>query len=690
VKTYRILLAAFFILIALASCNVTVTGFLVPSQVWAGQVFEIQIHGDGNSSGSGSGSAGAVLQLPNGFVVEAADAHHGTGPGLLNRPIRNGGTRNDANLLATMTAEPGHHLVSFHWFDYPQWPPAVALRVYVRAPQASFGTFTLKVVAAGRDGNGNGPFQVTSPAGVSSFASLTGAQWAQTCTVVSAPTAPFLIEAAGLIGTGTVGGVGSGVAFGDINGDGYDDVVFPTWQGAQVGATIWQSNPGSAWIQQSFQASGHSLSTVFADFDADGNLDSVDDSGAVRFGDGGSNWLTVQTLPVSGVGVVTTGDVDGDGLADIAYASNSSPTALVYRNLGNRTFVSWSGNLPSGSGPAGVDRSRVALRDVTRDGLCDLLTLYSAQGTSGLQVWAGDGQGNWTALPMLVGVTAFATGDFDGDGLVDIVASVPNALALLRFVNGAFSTTNLPLPAGTPPTAKDLLLVDYDRDGFEDVAFAGVGSFGAVSPPPAASRVLLLPNQGGAALGPILQLMSTVPGMNVGYGCHGLATGDIDGDGWPDLAAVMPGEQPRVWRNAGGGSVPFGNACSAINHQAPLHDTVGQPQLGSANFAFRLRNAAPQSFVLQWVGFSRRVHAGGAVLPLDLTPFGAPGCAIFASNEWLMFTLADSAGAALLPMQIPNLPALHLVTLYGQGAVLAPGANALGVLFANAVAVRLP
>lgn len=118
--------------------------------------------------------------------------------------------------------------------------------------------------------------------------------------------------------------------------------------------------------------------------------------------------------------------------------------------------------------------------------------------------------------------------------------------------------------------------------------------------------------------------------------------------------------------------------------------TVGALQAGSTTFGWQLQNATPAGLAVLWVGFSNRFAGGQALLPFDLGPLGAPGCRIFAADDAVHFRLADANGAATLPMGIPNDPSLRLLPLFGQGATLAAGANALGLLVGNAVVARIP
>jgi len=50
----------------------------------------------------------------------------------------------------------------------------------------------------------------------------------------------------------------------------------------------------------------------------------------------------------------------------------------------------------------------------------------------------------------------------------------------------------------------------------------------------------------------------------------------------------------------------------------------------------------------------------------------------------------DAQGRAQLPMPIPNDPVLQRLTVFAQGAALAPGANGLGWLFGNGLVAKIP
>jgi hypothetical protein len=82
------------------------------------------------------------------------------------------------------------------------------------------------------------------------------------------------------------------------------------------------------------------------------------------------------------------------------------------------------------------------------------------------------------------------------------------------------------------------------------------------------------------------------------------------------------------------------------------------------------------------IGFSA-TRASSIPLPLDLGPFGMPGCKLRTSPDTLFGPLVTGIQ---LPLPIPNLPGLVGFTLFSQGAVLdvgSPPANPVGLVFTD-------
>lgn len=120
---------------------------------------------------------------------------------------------------------------------------------------------------------------------------------------------------------------------------------------------------------------------------------------------------------------------------------------------------------------------------------------------------------------------AIATADLNGDKVPDVAVanSADGTVSVLVGVGGGRLRTasDSPINAGQEPS--DVEAADFDRDGDVDLAFANHET----------SRVTMLLNDGRARF-------TAAPGSPFETGAHphihGLATGDFDGDDWPDIA----------------------------------------------------------------------------------------------------------------------------------------------------------
>ena len=79
---------------------------------------------------------------------------------------------------------------------------------------------------------------------------------------------------------------------------------------------------------------------------------------------------------------------------------------------------------------------------------------------------------------------------------------------------------------------------------------------------------------------------------------------------------------------------------------------------------------------------------GSLMLPLDLAPLGAPGCRVFASQEFVQ-PLVIRSGAATVRVPVPGNPWLLGRSLYVQALAAKPQANALGVVTSNGGRLRI-
>lgn len=95
----------------------------------------------------------------------------------------------------------------------------------------------------------------------------------------------------------------------------------------------------------------------------------------------------------------------------------------------------------------------------------------------------------------------------------------------------------------------------------------------------------------------------------------------------------------------------------------------------------------PQSAGFIVVGWSH-LQAGAYQLPLDLTPYGMPGCHARVATD-LIVPVTGQNQAATLVMPVPQNHALLGITLYQQGFALDPTANAAGLTAGNAVRITV-
>jgi len=176
----------------------------------------------------------------------------------------------------------------------------------------------------------------------------------------------------------------------------------------------------------------------------------------------------------------------------------------------------------------------IALLDLDNDGNLDLAAVNPAKQTLSI-TWGGP-DGKFTRLtswPVGEAVAGLAHGDLDGDGTLDLASALPdsNAAAVL-YGNGEREFTLRRHATGDTP--HNILALDLDG-GLPELVTANLGD-GSLS---------------------VLRRGVADPPTIVGPGPHGLAAGDLDGDGSIDLAVTLrEADAVQVMRNAAGVLVP--------------------------------------------------------------------------------------------------------------------------------------
>lgn len=266
------------------------------------------------------------------------------------------------------------------------------------------------------------------------------------------------------------------------------------------------------------------------DFDADGRLDAavalpsfsqVHVYFHAAVGHGFAPPVMLQAGSPSGQPVrVAAGDLSGDGRDDIAVANAATAKLAVLIAAGGTSFapavLHATANLPQA----------VLLGDLDADGRLD--AVVSCQGSVTVLLGSGGGAlapapGSNTLLTSDHGERA-ALADFDGDGILDLVAqrvAVPNQGAGLALYRGAGSGAFLPPSTYPTPNLPTLAAADLDRDLLPDLVAGGSG------------RATVFAGKGGGAL----ETLAAVP-ASAGQAPFLLASADLDGDGAPDVLAT--------------------------------------------------------------------------------------------------------------------------------------------------------
>jgi cysteine-rich repeat protein len=262
-----------------------------------------------------------------------------------------------------------------------------------------------------------------------------------------------------------------------IDGDGCDSTCLPS--GCASGIAM----PGELCFAESEDLRGPlgPSQVLAADFDGDGAPDLAAPyplDGVVRVYpcDGAGLFGAFVEVPVPGVRRLASGDLDGDGVQDLVALSGDAATVLLADGVGG--FVAQPGPESLGSEVVAAE-----LADMDGDGLLDLLTLDRAQGAFSWR--PGDGAGGFGGidpagqiLPVGALPIAFATGDLNNDGSLDVVvvSSSGSVRVLLNDGAGILAPFGLDLPVGGVPSS--LVLADLDvLDGI-DLAVSKQGERG--------------------------------------------------------------------------------------------------------------------------------------------------------------------------------------------------------------------
>ena len=281
------------------------------------------------------------------------------------------------------------------------------------------------------------------------------------------------------------------IAVADLNGDGIPDLVAAfrgDGFGLDAGLSILLGNGDGT-----FQAPNSSLvgtypnSLAVGDFNQDGHLDLAlgDDRSLYLFlGNGDGTFQTPVLYAANGGSVsVAVGDFDKDGMLDLAIANAGANTVTILHGKGDGTFVA-ARSYWSGGDVLGV--SSIATGDFNGDGIPDVVVANSDDDF--ITILLGNGDGTFQA-PQTYAANLFtifmAVGDFNGDGLLDLAAAnafIPGTVTILLGNGDGSFQPPVAFPAGNTPLC--LAVGDFNGDGNLDLVTANFAEEGDPRHPP--------------------------------------------------------------------------------------------------------------------------------------------------------------------------------------------------------------
>ena len=367
------------------------------------------------------------------------------------------------------------------------------------------------------------------------------------------------------------------VVAGDINGDGYADLVgaagqYPSGSVNTYGLWAYTYDPtDGGWDKNSSGLPGNAAANgvyggiALGDLDGDGDLDLVA---------GGEGWGSSQ---VKGVNVhlnngtvggalswvaatrpetnnyydqVVIRDVNGDGDMDIVAASHGNGIKVWAGDGGSGTTFVWTAkatNLPTTGEYTGI-----AVADMNGDDDLDILATDYNGARPPIHLWTGNGAGTWTSRDSNFTSTStentfgVAAGDVNEDGDMDIVYAMQSSGVVCLLGNGGgsvgggnfeWTTASSGLP--TSGTYTETNLVDMDRDGDLDILVAR----------PSGGVELYLGNGGAGGSQSWSKASKKLPTSGAYYGA---CVGDFNKDRFLDVAGAMWGDAStgglRAWK----------------------------------------------------------------------------------------------------------------------------------------------
>lgn len=336
----------------------------------------------------------------------------------------------------------------------------------------------------------------------------------------SATVVAYLGDGTGALQTpsGTMPSPGGNVTTADFNGDGIPDVALSVPFDLPIRVFLGNGDgtfgPGTDFPGGSFAAA-----LASGDFDSNGTIDLVvsnkldDGEVTLLFGNGDGTFGSPITRPAGGSLPTSVGvaDFDQNGHLDILVTFTRFTDAAVLLGNGDGSFQA-----PITNGSEGAEGHAIA--DFNQDGKPDVALGQTL--AVGILLGMGDGSFTFQSSYPFFGAFFPVALHLNDDGVLDLAVAQNAELFLLHGLgDGSFQVSS---SMTWPHETHWLVAADFDSNGWADIA-------GGVS----GEILVFLAGPGGE--------FELAPQYFAGLDTASLATGDLNGDGRPDIAAINTG-----------------------------------------------------------------------------------------------------------------------------------------------------
>lgn len=316
------------------------------------------------------------------------------------------------------------------------------------------------------------------------------------------------------------------VAVADFNRDGKLDVVTDNFSTLSV--ILGQGN-GSFGTVTNIPIPNVNKNVAVADFNADGNPDIVTNRVSVLLGNGDGSFGKASNYPAVNSNAIAVGDFNGDGKPDIAAPNNNSNnSSWVLLGQGNGSFIEAPAQkfIPSLNYEAAI-----ASGDFNEDGLLDLLAVERNR----VRLLLGNGDGTFVKGSEFFTnsiSTNLATGDFNGDKHLDLATGVS---VFLGNGQGTFSQETK-FTVGSSPD--NITVGDFNSDGKLDLATSNRSTYKSQNAIKYGTNVSFFLGNGDGSFKLSTDFLAAVANSPSNY-APTIASGDFNGDNKSDVVTTI-------------------------------------------------------------------------------------------------------------------------------------------------------